>query len=200
MLAGVSHDLRTPLTRMKLQLAMFESSKEIEDLKSDLIEMEKMVEGYLNFARGEETEESHEIKLSDFLFSIQDSYVRQNKKFDLAINSSDEIKIKPNLMKRAVCNLIDNAFRYGKEVKITGDINNGYAIIIVDDNGTGIPKEKREEVFKPFFRMEASRNQETGGVGLGLTIANDIVHSHGGEIILDDSPAGGLRATIRLPI
>lgn len=202
MLAGISHDLRTPLTRMKLQLAMLAKGEEIENLSSDIDEMEKMIEGYINFAKGEESEESREIKLSSLLESTADNYRRQGKRLDLRADKKKErpLKLRENAIRRMLGNIIDNAFRYGKIVHITLENAGNSALIFIDDNGPGIPEEMRDEVFRPFFRLDASRNSETGGTGLGLAIARDIIHAHGGDIKLDESPMGGLRVIVRLPV
>ena len=200
MLAGVSHDLRTPLTRMKLQLAMLDKSNEIDELTSDVEAMETMIEGYLNFARGEGSEEVNPIEAKALLQEIIHEARRNSIQISLQINDSVELLIARNAFKRAITNLIDNAANYGEQIEIVLKLNGSVIELIFDDDGPGIPVEMREEVFKPFFRLDQSRNVDTGGTGLGLSIARDIVRTHGGDIILSESPLGGLRAKVTVPI
>ena len=200
MLAGVSHDLRTPLTRMKLQLAMLDKSNEIDELTSDVEAMETMIEGYLNFARGEGSEEVNPIEAKALLQEIIHEARRNSIQISLQINDSVELLIARNAFKRAITNLIDNAANYGEQIEIVLKLNGSVIELIFDDDGPGIPVEMREEVFKPFFRLDQSRNVDTGGTGLGLSIARDIIRTHGGDIILSDSPLGGLRAKVTVPI
>lgn len=199
MLAGISHDLRTPLTRMQLQLAMMPDSQDKEELLYDVQEMQKMVEAYLAFARGEEGEVTVETDMPDLLNEIVAAMVRQGD--DVALVRADPIHlaVRRDAMKRCLTNLIGNAVRYGTVAKLTlVDLPQGIEIW-VDDNGPGIPPQQREEVFRPFARLEESRNQATGGVGLGLTIALDVARAHGGDILLEESPLGGTRARVLLP-
>ncbi len=200
MLNGVSHDLRTPLTRMKLQLALMPNSAEIDELKTDVEEMTQMIEAYLSFARGEDTEETTPILLEQLLTDVVASARRSNLEIHLDTPDEATVFVRATAIKRALNNLIGNAARYGKEVWIETEKGKKFVNIFIDDNGPGIPQAQREEVFKPFTRLETSRNPETGGVGLGLTIARDIAHQHGGDVMLDDSPRGGLRAILRLPL
>jgi len=200
MLAGVSHDLRTPLTRMKLQLAMLEESPEIDELNSDVAAMESMIEGYLNFARGEGSEAPVPTDARQLIGELVHEARRNGIAISLEMDEAVELPLARSAIKRALTNLIDNAARHGKTVAVTGQRNGSILQITVDDDGPGIPEEMREEVFRPFFRLDQSRNVATGGTGLGLSIARDIVRSHGGDIILGDSPLGGLRATVRIPI
>jgi two-component system, OmpR family, osmolarity sensor histidine kinase EnvZ len=200
MLNGVSHDLRTPLTRMKLQLELMPTSTELDELKTDVEEMSLMIEAYLSFARGEETEETTPVLLEQLLADVVTSARRSNVEIHLDTPDEATVFIRATAIKRALNNLIGNAARYGKEVWIETEIGKKFVNIMIDDNGPGIPKGQREDVFKPFTRLETSRNPETGGVGLGLTIARDIAHRHGGDVMLDDSPHGGLRAILRLPL
>ena len=202
MLAGVSHDLRTPLTRMKLLLAMLPESQEVADLKADVAEMEKMIGGYLAFARGEGTEQPVETDLTMLLKDVVGSALREGTAtIDLHTEEdSMPVLLRPAAFKRCIGNLIANAQRYARTVSVRAG-HRGEAIeITIDDDGPGIPPEQREEVFKPFHRIDRSRNPETGGIGLGLTIARDVMRSHGGDLVLTDSPSGGLRARLRLPI
>ena len=200
MLAGVSHDLRTPITRMKLQLEMAKSSKDTEDLKRDIVEMEHMLDGYLAFARGEGDELPKPTNISSMLSDIVTSAQRKGTEVDLHTEGDIIVPVRPNAFKRCVTNLIDNADRYATHVSVRAGKRGDAIDVTIDDNGPGIPQDKLDDVFKPFFRLDESRNQGTGGVGLGLTIARDVIRGHGGEISLDESPAGGLRARLTLPI
>ncbi len=198
MLAGVSHDLRTPLTRMKLELAMLHSP-EAESLRLDVAQMEKMIEGYLAFARGEGTEQPKKVDLSELIRQTVNEARREGAEVDLHIEQQMTATLRPEAMRRCLANLIGNAHRYGGQVSVqAGRRKRGFEILI-DDTGEGIPQEVREDVFKPFIRLEESRNPTTGGTGLGLTIARDVVRGHGGDLTLGDAPGGGLRARIWIP-
>jgi two-component system osmolarity sensor histidine kinase EnvZ len=199
MLAGVSHDLRTPLTRMKLQLEMASEVSGLSDLNDDVSEMENMLEGYLAFARGEGGENQVLTNLGDLLKTVASQARRKGGIIDLHVESEIKVPLRPKVFKRCLINLIDNAMRYAEHVSLRVGLREDLIDIIIDDDGPGIPEESREDVFKPFFRIEESRNLKTGGVGLGLSIARDVVRGHGGDIKLDTSPVGGLRARIRLP-
>lgn len=205
MLAGVSHDLRTPITRLKLQLAMQEGLPEIAQMEEDIKDMEKMIDGYLDFARGEGLEQSQKLNIKEQLEHICTS--TRHEDVNLVFDEEDKKKadisamIKAQSFARAFKNLIGNSARFADTVyirikKISAE---NHILIMIDDDGPGIPPESYEDVFKPFFRLEPSRNQKTGGVGLGLSIAMDIIHSHGGQIWLEKSPEGGLRVVSRLP-
>ncbi len=204
MLAGVSHDLRTPLTRMKLQLAMMPSGPDNDDLSEDVAEMERMVEGYLAFARGEGGETVSAVNMVDLVQDVAGRFKRQNAA-SLHLAGLDGapaliLPLRHNAMERCLSNLIGNACRYGKTVQITLQPGLQGVDLIIDDDGPGIPPHQREEVFRPFFRGEPSRNQSTGGTGLGLTIARDVARVHGGDIALSQSPTlKGLRARLHLP-
>ncbi|NKB55610.1 MAG: HAMP domain-containing protein [Alphaproteobacteria bacterium] len=200
MLSGVSHDLRTPLTRMKLQLAMLTGSPEIEELKADVAEMEKMIEGYLTFARGEGDEEALETDLSAVVEEVVTQWKRNGAVIDAHVEGRLEAWCRPNAIKRCVDNLIANANRYGTHIWLRAGKRSDFTEIAIDDDGPGIAEESREEVFRPFFRLDQSRNPETGGTGLGLAIARDIARAHGGDIVMETSPHGGLRALVRLPL
>ncbi|MDH5723062.1 MAG: ATP-binding protein, partial [Alphaproteobacteria bacterium] len=202
MLAGVSHDLRTPLTRLKLQLAMLGDSPDIDAMKLDVSDMEKMIEGYLNFVRGEDQESFEDVNFITLIEEI----VTASKRQGCEINYSNEIgslmmKIKTMAIKRALNNVISNAEKYAEKIWITVLLTSNKRVrVIIEDNGPSIPEDKYEKVFRPFYRIDGSRNLLTGGVGLGLPITMDIIHSHGGEIWLDQSPKGGLMVNIELPI
>ena len=200
MLAGVSHDLRTPLTRMKLQLAMLVDGPEIEELRGDVAEMERMVEGYLAFARGEGTEKPAETDLGTLLRDVVGDARRSGTAVDLHVEDRLVALVRPNALRRCLANLISNAARFASQVWIRAGQVGDTIEITVDDDGPGIPEGQREEVFRPFFRLEGSRNPLTGGIGLGLTIARDVVRSHGGELVLLEAPTGGVRARLSLPL
>ncbi|MEC9152096.1 MAG: ATP-binding protein [Pseudomonadota bacterium] len=200
MLSGVSHDLRTPLTRMKLQLAMLRKSPEIDELKDDVDEMEKMIEGYLTFARGEGDEEAIETDLSAVINDVVAQWKRNGATVDAHVEGRLDAWCRPNAIKRCLDNLIANANRYGTHVWIRAGKREDVTEIAIDDDGPGIEKSAREAVFRPFYRLDQSRNTETGATGLGLAIARDIARAHGGDIHLKTSPHGGLRVLVRLPL
>jgi two-component system osmolarity sensor histidine kinase EnvZ len=198
MLAGVSHDLRTPLTRMKLQLALAPDDEDSEGLRADVTEMETMIDAYLAFARGEGGEAPQRTDLAQMLRDVVDG-LPGSQAVALDAGAPIEIELRPIAMRRCLGNLIGNALRYGQAVRVTASWRQRVATVIIDDDGPGIPADSREAVFRPFFRLDPSRNAATGGVGLGLSIAQDIAHGHGGEIDLRDSPMGGLRVVLTLP-
>ena len=204
MLAGVSHDLRTPLTRMKLELAILGDVPEAANLGADVQEMERMVEGYLTFARGEGEEQPVTTDLAALLQEVVGQTRREGRSVALEIGAHEEgdfeLEVRRESLRRCLTNLIANAQRHGETVSVTAQRRHHQIEIFIDDDGPGIPKDRREDVFRPFYRIDDSRNPETGGTGLGLTIARDAVRSHGGDLILEDAPGGGLRARIRLPV
>jgi len=198
MLAGVSHDLRTPLTRMKLQLAMLGDSQGVAELKSDIADMERMVDGYLAFARGEGEEG---VARTDLVAMINDVAASAHGiTVDVTTKGDLQVEVRPHALKRCLTNLIDNAQRYAKHVAITVQRMGRSVTVTIDDDGPGIAADSREAAFRAFFRLDPSRNPETGGTGLGLTIARDIARNHGGDLTLEDSPLGGLRAIVKLPV
>ncbi|MBY0502216.1 MAG: HAMP domain-containing protein [Alphaproteobacteria bacterium] len=200
MLAGVSHDLRTPLTRMRLQLAMMPNSAEVDGLQKDVEEMNKMLEGYLMFARGEGLEESSDTNMKELLQEVIEGRAQPDVGVHYAPSPLPILCVKPQALKRCLTNLINNACRYGREVWVQTTTDSNFLTISIEDNGNGIPEDKIQDVFKPFFRLDPSRNMSTGGVGLGLTIARDIAHSHGGDVVLASSEIhGGLKASLVLP-
>jgi len=199
MLAGVSHDLRTPLTRMKLALELLSDDPAVEELKSDVAEMERMVHGYLDFARGEGTETPVETDISLLLEDIAAAMRRERTPLFVATPPEYVMLVRPNALRRCIGNLIDNARRHGSNVWLTGVVVPDGIDIMVDDDGPGIQLADRDRAFRAFIRLDPSRNPSTGGVGLGLTIARDVARSHGGEVILETSPQGGLRARVHLP-
>ena len=201
MLAGVSHDLRTPLTRMKLQASMMPDGDDKKDFLSDIDEMEKMLDGYLSFVSGEAGEKSSFVDMNEMILSIINKF--RNKKALIRYSTNDDVSAiqgREQALKRALTNIISNAFRYGKTIAVNLESNDKKLWVSVEDDGPGIPAEKREDVFKAFYRLENSRNKETGGVGLGLSIAKDVVTSHGGTIELLDSELGGLKVLISIPL
>lgn len=200
MLAGVSHDLRTPLTRMKLQLEMAGNGDGLIHIKDDIDEMEHMLEGYLAFARGEGDEQPVATDLGGLLDGVVGQSRRKGGVIDLHVESNIRLLLRPNAFRRAATNLIENATRYAEHVSVRAGRRGDAVEITIDDDGPGIPEQHRTDVFKPFYRVDPSRNPETGGVGLGLTIARDVVRGNGGDIELSDSPGGGLRARIKLPV
>lgn len=201
MLAGVSHDLRTPLTRMKLQAAMMPDGEDKKDFLSDINEMEKMLDGYLSFVSGEGGEKSGFVDVNEMILSIINKF--RNKKALIRYSTNDQVSAiqgREQALKRALTNVISNAFRYGKTIAVNLESNDKKLIVTIEDDGPGIPADKREDVFKAFYRLENSRNKETGGVGLGLSIAKDVITSHGGKIELEDSALGGLKVLISIPL
>jgi two-component system osmolarity sensor histidine kinase EnvZ len=200
MLAGVSHDLRTPLTRMKLELAMMPRSEATEALEEDVADMEQMLNGYLEFARGEGKEKPEPCDLAGLLEDTVRLACRNGAHIELATEGDLSLPLRPRAFQRCLSNLLDNALRYARHVAVQARRLGRIIEVVIDDDGPGIPADQREEVFRPFFRLDESRNPATGGVGLGLTIARDVVRGHGGDILLDDSPAGGLRVRVRLPL
>ncbi len=200
MLAGVSHDLRTPLTRMKLQLAMMPNDPGAADLAGDVEEMERMVEGYLAFARGEGREPMRPSNVSELVETVVGRFTRNAAPIDLHIERGLTLPLRPHAVERCLSNLIGNAVRYAEHVAVRVGQRGDAVEILIDDDGPGIPPDRRDDVFRAFFRIESSRNRETGGVGLGLTIARDVARSHGGDIQLTDSPLGGLRVRLILPL
>ena len=199
MLNGVSHDLRTILTRFKLSLALMERTSEIEALEKDVDEMSRMLEDYLAFARGDAGEVAVETDIRALLEELKSDAERQGHQTGLEVVGDPLVVIRPDAFRRLLTNLVSNAARYGDRIAIRATHDARYLIVMIDDDGPGIPPDQREEVFRPFFRLDEARNVDGGGTGLGLAIARDIARAHGGDIILADSPLGGLRATVRLP-
>ena len=199
LLASVSHDLRTPLTRLKLTLALAEPNSRTADMKRDLSEMEHMVDEYLAFARGEGGEAAEAVPLRPLIEAVSEGARRMGAQVRVDADPDLTATARPNALKRALANLVMNAASHGERVEVAARRGPQGLEIIVDDDGPGIPAEQHEEAFKAFARLDESRNQNIKGVGLGLAIARDVARGHGGDIILDRSPLGGLRATVRLP-
>jgi two-component system osmolarity sensor histidine kinase EnvZ len=200
MLAGVSHDLRTVLTRFKLELALLDDGPEAEAMKKDVDEMARMLEAYLAFARGDLGEAAAPTDMAAFLDELKDDAERHGHRTTVVFHGAPLVTVRPAAFKRCLANLVSNAARFAHSIAITGHRDHRYLTITVDDDGPGIPMDKREDVFKPFLRLDDARNQDEGGTGLGLAIARDIANSHGGDITLSDSPLGGLRATVKVPV
>jgi two-component system osmolarity sensor histidine kinase EnvZ len=199
MLTGVSHDLRTILTRFKLQLALTGSKAGAEALNQDVEDMQSMLEGYLAFARGEMTEDAGRVDLQACFDKLGEEARLRKRKLTAVISGSHEVVVRPNAFTRLISNIVSNAFRYARTIEINAEHGDGMLVMTIDDDGPGIPAEKREHVFKPFVRLDEARNLDASGTGLGLSIARDIARSHGGDIALEDSPLGGLRAIIKVP-
>lgn len=200
MLAGVSHDLRTPLTRMKLSLALLPDSPETRELSDDVDDMQRMIEGYLAFARGEGDEEPVMSDLSELLEDVAAGARHGKASLELSWKGDMNVELRPIAIKRCLTNIVSNAQRYASEIRIEAVRGRTSVEITVDDNGPGIPPENYEDVFRPFLRLDQSRNAATGGVGLGLSIARDVARSHGGDVTLAVSPLGGLRVIVRIPL
>ena len=191
MLSGVSHDLRTPITRMKLQLALVDETPEIVDLKENLTTMEKMIEGYLTFARGEGGEATIQTDLGKIVTSEVSKFQRAGIDIKSQIQGEIPAWLKVDAIERSINNLISNAHHYAHNIWVTAQKSGNFIEVIVDDDGPGIPEKQRNEAFRPFVRLDQSRNAETGGTGLGLTIARDVARVHGGDLFLETSPHGG---------
>ena len=202
MLAAVSHDLRTPLTRMKLQMAVAKPSADIEAIQGDISDMEKMIEGYLSFVRGEGQEQSILTDVNALVIEAITDTQRQGANISFMNRDVDiHLPIKPMAFKRCVSNILTNAAKYAKNTAVTMSMDeDGWIDLLIEDDGPGVPSDQYEAVFRPFYRVDTSRNMDTGGVGLGMSIAMDIVLAHGGKIWLDRSNMGGLAVHIGLPI
>jgi two-component system, OmpR family, osmolarity sensor histidine kinase EnvZ len=199
MLTGVSHDLRTVLTRFRLQLEFAATDEDRAALRKDVDEMQSMLEGYLAFARGDVAEETAPVALDAFFSRFEDDARMRGKSFALSLGNAMEATVKPNAFARLIANLISNALRHADHVAVSVKRFPRSIQFVIDDNGEGIPADKRDDVFRPFYRLDEARNLNESGTGLGLAIARDLARGHGGDIELDDSPLGGLRATVSIP-
>jgi two-component system osmolarity sensor histidine kinase EnvZ len=200
MLAGVSHDLRTVLTRFKLQLAMFEDSPEMEAMRTDVDEMQAMLEDYMAFAKGDSGEDTVSADIGELLTEVRN---QAHGDKDITIEIAGEplvVSLKRHAFKRAIANLVNNAVRFADHVAVSASREDSSLIIEVEDNGPGIPEAEREHVFRPFYRLDHARNQDSGSTGLGLAIARDIARIHGGDIALSRSRLGGLKAVLKVPV
>ena len=198
MLSGISHDLRTPLTRLKLQLSFLKQQDLAKKMGDDIEEMERMLNEYLEFARYQKNEETETANVNDVIKNIVEKY--QDNKININLEENLKINMRLNSFKRCIMNLIDNGLSYGKKVEIFSKKKLNNIIIFVDDDGPGIPEKERQNVIKPFYRIDKSRGQNKAGVGLGLSIANDIIRAHGGNLSLEKSPLNGLRVKVSLPL
>ena len=200
LLASVSHDLRTPLTRLKLELALARPNSRIRAMSRDVAEMEHMIDEYLAFARGEAGENPEPVPLAPLLAEICEGARGAGAEVELDADPELEAVVRPNAVKRALANLVMNAAAHGSRLTVRAVAAAGGRVeITVDDDGPGIPPERYEDAFRPFQRLDEARNQNAKGVGLGLAIARDVARGHGGDVVLDRSPLGGLRATVTLP-
>jgi len=200
MLAGVSHDLRTILTRFKLELAFLGDGPKVQPLKEDVDEMQRMLEAYMAFVKGDAGEAAREMDLAELVQAVARALERSGGAVELDLPQGQLVRVKPNAFGRLLTNLIGNAVRYAKRVKVTAKVADHMLTLLVDDDGPGIPPDKREEAFRPFVRLDNARNLDETGTGLGLAIALDIARAHGGELKLADSPKGGLRAIVQMPV
>jgi len=200
MLAGVSHDLRTVLTRFKLELALIRETPEVDAMKKDVDEMARMLEAYLEFARGDSGETAAPTDMAESLDELRLDVERHGHTATVVFHGPPVVTVRPAAFKRCLSNLVSNAARFATSISITGHRDHRYLTVTIDDDGPGIPQDLREEVFKPFLRLDDARNQDEVGTGLGLAIARDIARSHGGDITLGDSSLGGLRAIVRIPV
>ncbi len=200
MLAGVSHDLRTPLTRMKLALALVPDSADAEELKRDVVEMEKMIESYLEFASDiASTGEPEAFDVGDLVREVADDADASQERIRIEAAASLKFEGRRNAVKRAIANLVGNGLKYADHVWVSVSRRAAYVEIIVDDDGPGVPEDMRGEVFKPFLRLDEARTLHAGGVGLGLSVVRDVARGHGGDVTLGVAPQGGLRAVLKLP-
>jgi two-component system osmolarity sensor histidine kinase EnvZ len=202
MLAGVSHDIKTPLTRLKLALAMMPDDADTAPMRADLAEMEHMLDEYLAFARGEGGEESENTDLSELVRDTANAAARARQRDGVTVETPDHVmvSVKRAGLRRVLTNLVDNALKHGARVAVHLTQDERLVEIAVEDDGPGIPQTRHEEAFRPFHRLDEGRNLQSGGSGLGLAIARDIARAHGGDIVLAKSELGGLKATIRLPV
>jgi two-component system, OmpR family, osmolarity sensor histidine kinase EnvZ len=203
MLAGISHDIKTPLTRMRLQLALMKRNADVIAIEGDITDMERMLNEYLDFARGSGGEVAVETDLALLAAEAAADAERTSgarHRILVSIVEPTVLAVRPNALKRCLTNLLDNALKYGKTVQVKLNPRGSRIELAVEDDGPGIEESRREEAFRPFHRLDEGRNLQSGGVGLGLAVARDIARAHGGEVRLEDSPLGGLRAVISLPV
>ena len=200
MLNGVSHDLRTILTRFKLSLALMPQDAETENVQRDIEEMQRMLEAYLAFARGDLGEAAAPTDMRALLEELKSDAERHGHATRIEVSGETVLSVRPDAFKRCLTNLVANAQRHGDRIALAAARDGRFMTIHVDDDGPGIPADRREDVFRPFFRLDEARNQDEGGTGLGLAIARDIARSHGGDILLGESAMGGLRASVRVPV
>ena len=200
MLNGVSHDLRTVLTRFKLSLAMMGEGPELEAMQKDVVEMQRMLEAYLAFARGDALEAAASVDMRALLEDLKGDAERHGHPTRVEFSGDPHVIVRADAFRRCLGNLVSNAQRHGEALVLHGVRDQRFLTVHVDDDGPGVPVHAREDVFRPFYRLDEARNQDEGGTGLGLAIARDIARSHGGEVSLGESPMGGLRASVRVPV
>ena len=199
MLSGVSHDLRTILTRFKLELALLGDNPDTRAMRADIDEMTQMLEDYLAFAEGDAEEVSQPVDMPTLLETLAERVRRTGNQVTVGFDGEAKIKVRPLAFRRCLDNLIGNAGRFGERIEIIANYQDDWLTIAIDDDGPGIVEDERESVFKPFYRLDTARNVNEGGTGLGLSIARDIARNHGGDIALGTSPLGGLRAVLTIP-
>jgi len=200
MLNGVSHDLRTIITRFKLSLSLLDKTADTSEVRKDVEEMENMLEAYLAFARGDGGEAPARTDVAEILKDLQADTQKIGIEARLALKGEPEVIVRPAALRRLLANLVGNAQRYGKRIDLSAQNDGETLTIHVDDDGPGIPVDRLEDAFRPFYRLDESRNQDNGNSGLGLAIARDIARTHGGDVALERGPLGGLRATVTLPV
>lgn len=200
-LAAVSHDLKTPVTRLRLRSELLGDAELRQRFLRDLDDMQDLLGGTLDFLQGKAVEETMQpVDLVAMTESLADDFTAAGKAVTLRQPDALRVVARPRALRRALANLIDNALKYGARADVSLAIANGELLITIDDDGPGLPESELERVFEPFYRMEISRNRDTGGVGLGLAIVRQIAHSHGGAVSLENRNGGGLRAVLRLPL
>ncbi len=200
MLAGVSHDLRTILTRFRLELAFLGDDAKVKPLKEDVAEMQRMLEAYMAFVKGDGGEVAVDTQLSDLIDAAARIGERQTGQIQISVPQGISARVKPNAFRRLLGNLIGNAARYGSRVAVSAGIADHMLSVMIDDDGPGIPATQRADAFRPFVRLDNARNLDETGTGLGLAIALDIARAHGGDLKLEDSAMGGLRAVVQIPV
>jgi len=198
MLSGISHDLRTPLTRLKLQLSFVRDEELSKKMSLDIDEMEKMLNEYLQFTSSTYLEKNETFDISELISNILDKY--NNDNISSTLIPRVYVNGRKNLIQRSLNNIIDNSIKYGDKTNLELSKNYNNIIITIDDNGIGIPENEYQNVFKPFYKLDKSRGNSKSSVGLGLSITSDIIKSHGGNIVLEKSPLDGLRVKVFLPL
>ena len=191
--------MTAPVQPTRPQLAVSGAKADTEALNQDVNDMQAMLEGYLSFARGEALEDPGGFDLTVYFEKLAEEAKLRKRALSTSLTGDPDIHVRPNAFNRLLSNVVGNAFRYAKNVRVSATHTRGWLTMIIDDDGPGIPAESREDVFKPFMRLDTARNLDASGTGLGLSIARDIARSHGGDIVLEDSPMGGLRAIVRIP-
>ncbi len=201
MVAAISHDLRTPITRMRLRAEFIEDEEERRKMLADLDDMERMVKDVVEFARDEAAMETPEtVDLSALLVRVVDDLTDAGWRIDMDRHARAAYKCRPTALRRAFTNLIENGAKYGQRAHVRMQANERELVVTIEDDGPGIPEDARESVFRPFYRLEDSRSRDTGGVGLGLAVARTIIRAHGGDVLLRNRSGGGLRAEVQLPV